>query len=115
MVDDIKHFGVTLSDFRRLTATVCSMGGRDNGALHFLNLFLKQEYEAKKKKPMRIKYSQEIVTDNPKQSPSTVDCGLFLVNYAEYISRREPINFEQIHMPDLRYKVAYEILKFKLL
>ena len=41
-----------------------------------------------KKKPMRIKYSQKIVTDNAKQSPSTVDCGLSLVNYAEYISRR---------------------------
>ena len=34
----------------------------------FLNLFLKQKYEAKNKKQMRIfKYSQEIVTDNPKQ------------------------------------------------
>ena len=64
---------------------------------------------------MRMKYTQEIVTDKPKQSPPTVDCGLFLVNYAEYISRREPPNFEQIHMRDLRYKVAYEILKFKLL
>ena len=55
---------------------------------------------------MRIKYSQESVTENPNQLPSTGDCGLFLVNYAEYILRREPMTSEQIHMRDLRYKVA---------
>lgn len=43
------------------------------------------------------------------------DCGVFMCQYAECVSRDAPISFSQVHMPYFRRRVAYEILHRRLL
>ena len=90
-----------------------SLGGRGNAVLLTLEQFMIREHLARKT-PLKGKYKRETVTDNPKQSES-LDCGLFVCCYGEHLSRNAPLAFEQIDMKYFRYKVAYEILKYKLL
>lgn len=52
--------------------------------------------------------------DIPKQANSN-DCGVFVCQYVEYLSRNAPIDFTQLDVPALRKKMAYEIYTHKLL
>uniref|UniRef100_A0A915DEM9 Ubiquitin-like protease family profile domain-containing protein n=1 Tax=Ditylenchus dipsaci TaxID=166011 RepID=A0A915DEM9_9BILA len=50
----------------------------------------------------------------PKQSNGS-DCGVFVCRFADYISQRKQINFEQIHMKYFRRRMVYEICTGTLL
>jgi len=52
--------------------------------------------------------------DLPRQANSN-DCGVFLLQYAEYLSRRMTFDFSQIHMLYFRWKMAYESSERKLI
>lgn len=43
------------------------------------------------------------------------DCGMFACKFAEYLSRRARIIFDQEHMPYFRRRMVYEIINAKLL
>ena len=89
-----------------------SLKGRGNAVLLNLEQYMFKEHLARKK-PLRGKYKRETATDNPTQSASSLDCGLFVSVYAEHISRNAPLAFDQIDMNYYRYLVAFAILKCK--
>ena len=92
-----------------------SLGGQDAGVTWNLEKYLKREHETRKMKPLRIKYNRETVKDSPRQSLTSLDCGIYLMTAAEQISRSIKPAFEQIEMIDYRKKIAFEILKHRLL
>lgn len=55
-----------------------------------------------------------VVEDLPQQE-NTSDCGVFMCQYSEFLSRDAPIAFGQQHMPYFRKRMAYEILHKTLL
>ena len=59
-------------------------------------------------------WNYECVKDIPQQMNGS-DCGMFTCKFAEYITRRAPINFSQEHMPYFRRRMIYEILTLQLM
>ena len=55
-----------------------------------------------------------LVPDVPQQT-NQYDCGVFLCQYAESISRRMHPSFPQNDMPSLRRNMVWEIMKGRLL
>ena len=54
----------------------------------------------------------------PKDIPEQLngcDCGVFMLKYAEYMSREAEFSFTQHHMPYFRQQIVYEIISKKLL
>jgi len=49
------------------------------------------------------------------QQENPFDCGVFLLQFAEYLSRGEAFDFDQIHMDYFRVKCCYEIISGKLI
>ncbi|XP_055327636.1 sentrin-specific protease 1-like isoform X2 [Paramacrobiotus metropolitanus] len=43
------------------------------------------------------------------------DCGVFMLKFADYISRRREINFDHTNMPYFRRRICWEILQQKLM
>ncbi|KAK8774074.1 hypothetical protein V5799_011393 [Amblyomma americanum] len=52
---------------------------------------------------------------NVQLQKNTSDCGVFLCQYAECLTRDAPILFEQKHMPYFRRRIVYETLHGGLL
>jgi len=52
--------------------------------------------------------------DIPIQQNSS-DCGVFMCQYAEYVSRRVPVNFAQSNMAYFRRRMVWEICTGKLM
>ena len=50
----------------------------------------------------------------PKQAEDTLDCGLFLLLFMEYLERRANFTFSQQDMPYFYDKVLYEIVNEKV-
>lgn len=52
-------------------------------------------------------------TDLPQQT-SSVDCGIFIVKWAQHIAEGKPIDFSQAQMNDFRYSLIIDIYNNKL-
>ena len=74
-----------------------SLKGRGNEVLLTIEQYMFKEHSARKK-PLRGKYKRETASDNPTQSASSLDCGLFVSVYAEHVSRNAPLAFDEIDM-----------------
>lgn len=59
-------------------------------------------------------WSLEIPDNNPKRTNS-FDCGVFVCQFAEFISRDSPLNLEQKHIKYFRQKMLYEIYTEEML
>jgi hypothetical protein len=53
--------------------------------------------------------------DSVPQQENYSDCGIFLLQFAEYLSREQPFDFDQSHMKYFRQRMAFETLKGQLL
>jgi len=92
-----------------------SMGGNNQKCLNALKTYLVEEHMDKKKSAFNLDgWSYECVKDIPQQMNGS-DCGMFTCKFAEYITRRAPINFSQEHMPYFRRRMIYEILTLQLM
>ncbi|GAU99265.1 hypothetical protein RvY_10293 [Ramazzottius varieornatus] len=49
------------------------------------------------------------------QQKNMCDCGVFMLKFADFVSRGKNIDFNQEHMPYFRRRICYEILQNKLL
>ncbi len=88
-----------------------SMGGNNTACLEAVSKYLEDEHKDKKKQPYDTsKFTKEIVKDIPQQNNSS-DCGMFACKFAEYLSRRAKITFDQEDMPYFRTRMVYEIVK----
>ncbi|ODM95716.1 Sentrin-specific protease 1 [Orchesella cincta] len=62
-----------------------------------------------------VEWELNFVKDLPQQKNGS-DCGVFTLQYAEYLSRNQPqFDFEQIHMPYYRQRIMFEIISSRLL
>jgi len=91
-----------------------SMGGQNNNCLNALKTYLLEEHKDKKKSELCLDgWRFSCLQDIPQQMNGS-DCGMFTCKFAEYASRRAPINFSQDNMPYFRRRMIYEIIKLKL-
>ena len=92
-----------------------SMGGRNVDCLKALKAYLEAESLDKLKTPLDTSQWQlDCVQDIPQQMNGS-DCGMFACKFAEYISRRAAITFQQKDMPYFRRRMVYEIVTQKLI
>lgn len=92
-----------------------SMGNTNDQCLKALQMYLEFEYKDKKGQFFSTKnFVLESVEDIPQQKNGS-DCRVFSCSFAEYITRKARIDFEQKNMPYLRKKMVVEILTGQLL
>ena len=95
-----------------------SMFATDKKIIDQVKSFLQSDYEAKFNETLDI--NQWTIEDNrntPKQENSN-DCGVFVLMYAEFLSRgkdREMVTIEQEHCRYYRAKICYELVQNKIL
>ena len=111
-----KHWCLAVVDFRTPGVFYYdSLGGHNIPALSFILGYLKVEYKRKKKAELDIeKFAKEIVQDCPKQE-NDGDCGGFVCQVAEFLSRNVTPRFSQQDMPFFRKLMFYEITMKRLL
>jgi len=92
-----------------------SMGGRNHECLNALKTYLEAESLDKRKTVLDTsQWKTDCVQDIPQQMNGS-DCGMFACKYAEYISRKAKITFQQKDMPYFRRRMVYEIVSKKLI
>ena len=91
-----------------------SMGGNNWACLEALGEYLTDEYMHKKKRELSTDhFNMEFVKVIPRQKNGS-DCGVFALQFAEHISRRAAINFDQADIPYFRRRMVYEIINKKI-
>lgn len=110
------HWCMAVVDFK----TKCinyydSMLHSNEWCLESLLEYLKAEHQDKK----GSSYDTDVwKLQNKKNIPQQMngsDCGMFACKFADYLSRRAKIKFDQQHMPYFRRRMVYEIINAKLL
>ena len=90
-----------------------SLGGDGTDIMLKIINFLEHEHLAKKKKNCEVRDVQDFklknMTDIPKQSPNSVDCGIFVMKYVDFLSCGEPLTFTQERMPYYRKHMKVEL------
>lgn len=92
-----------------------SMGGNNEQCTDLLFSYLKEEHSNKKGSPMDMTGWETRMEKEIPQQMNGSDCGMFSCKFAEYISRRVRISFDQQDMPYFRRRMVYEIVKNTLL
>jgi Ulp1 family protease len=70
--------------------------------LNTLLKYLDEEHQAKRGSPLNTdEWKTTLMTDIPQQT-NWSDCGMFVLKYAEYLSRRKRMSFTQADMPLFR-------------
>jgi sentrin-specific protease 1 len=111
-----KHWCLAVIDLKKkIISYYDSMGEINKQCTDLLSSYLKKEH-IKKKGSMMNMTEWVTRTENciPQQS-NEFDCGMFICKYAEYISRKAKINFDQQDMPYYRRRMVYEIVKNRLM
>ncbi|KOC66711.1 Sentrin-specific protease 1 [Habropoda laboriosa] len=110
------HWCMSIIDFRdRSIRYYDSMGGNNPKCLSALQQYLEDESLDKKKQVYDTSNWKLECAKNIPQQMNGSDCGVFSCMFAEYICANKKITFTQQDMPYFRNKMAYEILKSKLL
>ncbi|CAL2048652.1 unnamed protein product [Caenorhabditis brenneri] len=92
-----------------------SFYAQDGRILQNIRSYLSNESRNKKHQDLDFaEWEIAVVEDRPTQDNES-DCGVFTCQYAEWISRGEPPAFTQANVSYYRRKMAYEIMKKKLL
>ena len=89
-----------------------SMGHKRPDILSLIFQYLQDESTARRNvalKPLEWKQRSMAAEEIPQQGNGS-DCGVFTCQYADYISRGQPLTFSQWHMPLFRKKMVWEIL-----
>lgn len=104
-----------------MTSQIIPHDGRiDASDAHYFRDYLRQEHEDKRNEALpaewTINYTADAsATDKPHRFQAVplqtngFDCGMFVLRYAEYASRRAPINFGQADMNYFRQRTVVEI------
>jgi sentrin-specific protease 1 len=92
-----------------------SMSGSGAKYLEGMKKWLQDEYRDKKKEDLNVE--NWILKDKEKNVPQQrngVDCGMFSIICADFLSDDLPLAYEQKDMPTFREKVAAAVLAGKL-
>ena len=108
-----QHWSLVVTDLREKSIVYLdSMGLKRPDVLAQIFQYLQDESIARRNvalKPLEWKQHSMAAEEIPQQGNGS-DCGLFTCQYAEYISRGQPLTFSQQHMPLFRKKMVWEIL-----
>uniref|UniRef100_A0AC34GQ78 Ubiquitin-like protease family profile domain-containing protein n=2 Tax=Panagrolaimus sp. ES5 TaxID=591445 RepID=A0AC34GQ78_9BILA len=92
-----------------------SMLGNNRQVFDILSSYIYGEMKDKKKQEICTdQWERNCRKDIPTQQNGS-DCGMFACKFAEYASRRAPIDFNQKHMPYFRKRMVWEICQQKLM
>ncbi|KHJ41687.1 Ulp1 protease family, catalytic domain protein [Trichuris suis] len=109
------HWVLTVVDVKeRFVKYYDSLGASGRNCLLIIGDYLEAEMKDKKSVDMDRATWRFQTEDCPRQGNCS-DCGMFVLKYAEFLSREAPLTFTQEHMPSFRIRVAYEILHERLL
>lgn len=106
------HWCLVVVDFReRRIAYYDSLGPpfKTPRCLRLMRLYLEAESRQRRDRGLDWRGWTTRVADVPLQQNGN-DCGVFVCQYAECLTRDAPISFGQEHIPYFRRRVAYEIL-----
>jgi len=92
-----------------------SLGNRNFDSLKLVLMYLIMEYDDKKK--AKFNANGWILTNevNCPQQTNTWDCGVFVLMFAEHLSRGSPLNFSQSDMDRFRKQISIEVTNKQLL
>ena len=99
---DFKHSSIHYYDSLHVQS-------RADRSLRLVQGYLYDEYQDKKQIPLHTAFFASSPVSTPQQN-NRFDCGAFLCQFAERISRRAKFNFTQNNMPQFREEMAWEIL-----
>ena len=92
-----------------------SLAGSNEQCLKLLFTYLKFEHNRRLGRLMDIRaWETKIEKDIPLQV-NRYDCGMFLCKYAECITRRAKMSFQQSDMTYYRQRMVYELVKSQLM
>ena len=94
-----------------------SLGGKGENVLQTLLRYLKEEHEKKKDSPLPNPEEYQLISlgnSIPQQSIDSLDCGVFMCQFLNYLSNNDAFNFNQSHMSNFRMKMCLEILNKQL-
>lgn len=107
------HWCLAAVDFRKRTIhyydSLMSKGDKGHFLLQ-LRSYVEDESQGKKKESIDWKAWELIVAEDAPQQKNTSDCGVFICQYSECLSRDAPFAFEQQHMPYFRKRMVFELL-----
>ncbi|KAF8006788.1 hypothetical protein BT93_K0948 [Corymbia citriodora subsp. variegata] len=90
-----------------------SLGQTDLQVLNRLTKYIEDEVKDKCGKDIDVcLWEREYVSDLPAQE-NRFDCGMFMIKYADFYSRRWKLFFNQKHMTYFRQRTAKEILRLR--
>ena len=117
---DVNHWTLAVIDFESMTIRSYDSAGRDiigKGYLQALKDFVHVEWALKSEKDLEASSISNIFgleLESVKDIPQQVylDCGIFCVRYAEYLSRGSKITFTTSDIPKFRKRLVYELTNF---
>lgn len=113
------HWRLAIVDMRSQTIRYFDSLGLGDAKLILRKVFGFLNDHIQREIGMLIKLDEwnlEIAANIPMQSKTNdYDCGVFCCQYAEFVSRNCPLNFEQKDTKYLRQKMLYEIYKEEML
>lgn len=90
-----------------------SLKGHDGNALQVLARYIKDEAKDKGAEDVDIgAWDLDCPKDIPQQM-NGCDCGMFMIKYADFLSRGNELKFTQEHMEYFRKRTALELLQLK--
>mmetsp|Transcript_3229 Transcript_3229/g.6327 ORF Transcript_3229/g.6327 Transcript_3229/m.6327 type:complete len:680 (-) Transcript_3229:379-2418(-) len=87
-----------------------SMGGSDRGALEDLARYIADEYQDKRSQDVDVSGWRYVNHDKIPLQQNCCDCGVFMVAFAEFVSRGAKLTFSQANMPLIRHRMVAQIM-----
>lgn len=107
------HWCLAAVDFRKRTISYYDSLKSQGDKHHFLlrlQSYIEDESQGKKNKGIDWDAWALIDVEELPQQTNTNDCGVFICQYSECLSRDAPMEFGQEHMPYFRERMTYEVL-----
>ncbi|KAK3283266.1 hypothetical protein CYMTET_9029 [Cymbomonas tetramitiformis] len=90
-----------------------SMGGVDRTCMSNLKSYIAEEFNDKGGEPLDTARWPAVAPSDIPQQDNGFDCGVFMLTYADYLSREHAFTFSQEHIPHIRERIRNEILQDK--
>eukprot|EP00270_Netrium_digitus_P008471 TRINITY_DN2535_c0_g1_i1.p1 TRINITY_DN2535_c0_g1~~TRINITY_DN2535_c0_g1_i1.p1 ORF type:complete len:227 (+),score=62.57 TRINITY_DN2535_c0_g1_i1:210-890(+) len=89
-----------------------SLGAVDEDTLNILMRYMADETQDKSNERLDISnWEQHNPGHSVPQQANGYDCGVFMLKFADYVSRGLSFNFSQKHMPYFRRRIVWELLQ----
>jgi sentrin-specific protease 1 len=112
------HWCLAVVDFEKKEVLSYDSLGKDNTrCLTTLLHFLQDEHRERKDSSNEFDVTSYAKVNEPNNVPHQVngnDCGVFLCQFAEFLSRSEPFSFTGLEMPFYRQKMICDIMEKKI-